>query len=81
MLFSTMEGSISRSGRKKSACVKILYFMIWNVFFAQTISGSVIDGWSAIAQLGKNLKDLPNLLATAVPSTVISLSLNGWFYI
>ncbi|XP_019174881.1 PREDICTED: CSC1-like protein RXW8 isoform X2 [Ipomoea nil] len=69
IFFSTMEGSISRSDRKKSACIKILYFMIWNVFFAQTISGSVIDGWSAIAKLGKNLKDLPNLLATAVPTT------------
>nr|GMD93890.1 CSC1-like protein RXW8 [Ipomoea batatas] len=82
MLFSTMEGSISRSGRKKSACVKILYFMIWNVFFAQTISGSVIDGWSAIAQLGKNLRDLPNLLATAVPTTatffITYVMTSGW---
>ncbi|CAH9053569.1 unnamed protein product [Cuscuta europaea] len=82
MLFSTMEGSISRSGRKKSACIKILYFMVWNVFFAQTISGSVIDGWSAIDQLGKNLKDIPNLLARAVPSTatffITYVLTSGW---
>ncbi|CAH9076968.1 unnamed protein product [Cuscuta epithymum] len=82
MLFSTMEGSISRSGRKKSACVKIVYFMIWNVFFAQTISGSVIDGWSAIDHLGKNLNDIPNLLATAVPQTatffITYVLTSGW---
>lgn len=32
MLFSTIEGSVSHSGRKKSACIKVLYFTIWNVF-------------------------------------------------
>ncbi|XP_031123788.1 CSC1-like protein RXW8 isoform X2 [Ipomoea triloba] len=82
MFFSTMECYISRSGRKKSACYKIMYFMIWNAFFAQTISGSVIDGWSALGHLGKNLKDIPNLLATALPSTatffITYVLTSGW---
>ncbi|GAB2269569.1 hypothetical protein Dimus_004489 [Dionaea muscipula] len=42
MLFSTMEGSISRSGRKKATCCKVLYFTIWNVFFVNLVSGTVI---------------------------------------
>ncbi|KAG5573393.1 hypothetical protein H5410_063159 [Solanum commersonii] len=63
MLFSKMEGSISRSGRKRSACIKVLYFFIWNVFFGNIISGSVIDRFNKI------FKDVNNLLSTAVPST------------
>ncbi|XP_019155873.1 PREDICTED: CSC1-like protein RXW8 [Ipomoea nil] len=82
MFFSTMECSISRSGRKKSACYKIMYFMIWNVFFAQTISGSVIDGWGAIGHLSENLKDMPTLLATAIPATatffITYVITSGW---
>ncbi|GAB2250274.1 hypothetical protein Droror1_Dr00013633 [Drosera rotundifolia] len=42
LLFSTMEGSISRSGRKKATCCKVLYFTIWNVFFVNLVSGTVI---------------------------------------
>ncbi|PHU01258.1 CSC1-like protein RXW8 [Capsicum chinense] len=63
MLFSKMEGSISRSGRKRSACIKVLCFFIWNVFFGNIVSGSVID------RLNKIFKDVNNLLSTAVPST------------
>ncbi|MCD9560854.1 hypothetical protein HAX54_019662 [Datura stramonium] len=63
MLFSKMEGSISRSGRKRSACIKVLYFFIWNVFFGNILSGSVLD------RLNKIFKDVNNLLSTAVPST------------
>ncbi|XP_060173354.1 CSC1-like protein RXW8 [Lycium barbarum] len=63
MLFSKMEGSISRSGRKRSACIKVLCFFIWNVFFGNIVSGSVIE------RLNKIFKDVNNLLSTAVPST------------
>ncbi|XP_006342673.1 CSC1-like protein RXW8 [Solanum tuberosum] len=63
MLFSKMEGSISRSGRKRSACIKVLYFFIWNVFFGNIVSGSVLDRFNKI------FKDVNNLLSTAVPST------------
>lgn len=63
LLFSTLEGSTSRSGRKRSASIKVLCFFIWNVFFGNILSGSVIDRFNTI------FKDVNYLLATAVPST------------
>lgn len=67
MLFSAVEGSISRSGRKKSACRKVLYFMIWNVFFVNVLSGSVISQLNVIS----SPKGIPAQLARAVPTQVI----------
>ncbi|XP_078177952.1 hyperosmolality-gated Ca2+ permeable channel 2.1-like isoform X3 [Carex rostrata] len=63
MLFSTMEGPTSRSGRKKSASWKVLYFTIWNVFFVNVLSGSVIIQISVLSIP----KDIPTQLAKAVP--------------
>ncbi|XP_020087237.1 CSC1-like protein RXW8 [Ananas comosus] len=63
MLFSAVEGPISHSGRKKSACCKVLYFTIWNVFFVNVLSGSVINQLNAISRP----KDIPSQLAEAVP--------------
>lgn len=68
MLFSAVEGSFSRSGRKKSACRKVLYFMIWNVFFVNVLSGSVISQLNVIS----SPKGIPAQLARAVPTQVIS---------
>ncbi|KAJ4788057.1 hypothetical protein LUZ62_039303 [Rhynchospora pubera] len=64
MLFSTMEGPTSRSGRKRSACCKVLYFTIWNVFFVNVLSGSVISQINILS----SPKDIPAQLAKAVPS-------------
>ncbi|XP_061344429.1 CSC1-like protein RXW8 [Gastrolobium bilobum] len=63
MLFSEVEGSISRSGRKKSACCKVLYFTIWNVFFVNVFAGSVISQLSVFT----SITELPAQLAKAVP--------------
>ncbi|KAK9097098.1 hypothetical protein Sjap_022595 [Stephania japonica] len=63
MLFSAIEGNISRSGRKRSACCKVLYFLIWNVFFVNVLSGSVISQINAIS----SPKDIPTQLAKVVP--------------
>ncbi|XP_072971847.1 CSC1-like protein RXW8 [Typha angustifolia] len=63
MLFSAVEGFISRSGRKKSACCKVLYFTIWNVFFVNVLSGSVISQLDAITRP----KHIPSHLAEAIP--------------
>ncbi|RDX93142.1 CSC1-like protein RXW8, partial [Mucuna pruriens] len=78
MLFSTVEGSVSRSGKKKSACVKVLYFTIWNVFFVNVFTGSVISQLSVFS----SVTDLPAQLAKAVPAqatffTTYILS-SGW---
>ncbi|KAL5189813.1 CSC1-like protein HYP1 [Glycine soja] len=63
MLFSTVEGSISRSGRKRSACTKFLYFTIWNVFFVNVFAGSVISQLAVFS----SITELPAQLAKAVP--------------
>ncbi|KAI4339799.1 hypothetical protein MLD38_024699 [Melastoma candidum] len=64
MAFSSVEGSVSRSGRKKSACCKVLYFVIWNVFFVNVLSGSVISQISVFS----SPKSIPTQLAKAVPT-------------
>lgn len=66
MLFSSVEGPVSRSGRKKSACVKILYFTIWNVFFVNVLSGSVISQLNVFS----SVRDIPTQLAKAIPTQV-----------
>ncbi|KAE8653937.1 CSC1-like protein [Hibiscus syriacus] len=64
MLFSTIEGVVSRSERKRSACVKVLYFTIWNVFFVNVLSGSIIRQLSVFS----SVRDIPTQLAKAVPT-------------
>jgi hypothetical protein len=66
MLFSTLEGPISHSERKKSACCKVLVFTIWNVFFFNVLSGSVINQLNALS----SPKEIPTQLARAVPLQV-----------
>ncbi|KAF3559018.1 hypothetical protein F2Q69_00013113, partial [Brassica cretica] len=64
MYFSALEGCISRSIRKNSACIKILYFTIWNVFFVNILSGSVIRQLNVFS----SVRDIPAQLARAVPT-------------
>uniref|UniRef100_A0ACD5X6Z7 Uncharacterized protein n=1 Tax=Avena sativa TaxID=4498 RepID=A0ACD5X6Z7_AVESA len=63
MRFSAIEGSISRSGRKTSACTKILIFNIWNVFFVNVLSGSLLNQINVLTRP----KDMPSMLAELVP--------------
>lgn len=67
MYFSALEGCISRSIRKKSACIKVLYFTIWNVFFVNILSGSVIRQLNVFS----SVRDIPAQLARSVPTQVI----------
>ncbi|XP_058781137.1 CSC1-like protein RXW8 isoform X2 [Vicia villosa] len=78
MLLSAVEGPISRSSRKRSACYKVLYFTIWNVFFVNVFAGSVISQLSVFT----SITELPAQLAKAVPTqatffTTYVLS-SGW---
>ena len=70
ILFSAVEGSISRSERKKSACFKVLYFTIWNMFFVNVFTGSVISQLSVFY----SVIDLPAQLAKEVPVQVMHLN-------
>ncbi|XP_062204517.1 CSC1-like protein RXW8 isoform X2 [Phragmites australis] len=63
MLFSTLEGPTSHSERKKSACCKVLYFTVWNVFFVNVLSGTVISQLNMLS----SPKDIPVQLARAIP--------------
>ncbi|XP_050365786.1 CSC1-like protein RXW8 [Argentina anserina] len=67
MLISTVEGSISRSGRKKSACFKILYFTIWNVFVVNIFTGTFIDIVSMFTKFD-HVEDLPAQIASSIPA-------------
>ncbi|PPD86166.1 hypothetical protein GOBAR_DD16899 [Gossypium barbadense] len=68
MLFSTIEGNVSHSERKKSAGIKVLYFTIWNVFFVNVLSGSIIRQLSVFS----SFRDIPTQLAKAVPTQATS---------
>ncbi|KAK1625819.1 hypothetical protein QYE76_000416 [Lolium multiflorum] len=63
MLFSTLEGPTSHSERKKSACRKMLYFLIWNVFFVSLASGTVINQLNS----SSTTKDIAVRLASVIP--------------
>ncbi|CAM8939069.1 unnamed protein product [Rhodiola kirilowii] len=65
MLLAELEGSISRSGRKKSACTKVLYFTIWNVFFVNVFSGTYLKQLDSLFVI----KDIPGQLGQAVPAS------------
>ncbi|KAB2038493.1 hypothetical protein ES319_D03G148800v1 [Gossypium barbadense] len=76
MLFSAIEGNISRSQRKWGACIKVLYFTIWNVFFVNVLFGSIIRQLTVFS----SFKDAPKQLARAVPTHVtFPCVLNCWF--
>ncbi|XBH54290.1 CSC1-like protein RXW8 [Aegilops tauschii subsp. strangulata] len=79
MRFSAIEGSISRSGRKTSACTKILIFNIWNVFFVNVLSGSVLNQLNVLTRP----KDMPSMLAELVPKQatffMTYVLTSGWF--
>ncbi|KAF7828020.1 CSC1-like protein [Senna tora] len=61
---SSIQGYISHSDIEKSACDKVLWFTIWNVFFATLFSGSVLTSLSIFLEP----KSIPQRLAVAVPA-------------
>lgn len=79
MLFSAIQGSVSYSGKKKSACAKMLYFTVWNVFFVNVLSGTVINQLNNIIS---SPKDLPRQLAKAIPGQatffITYILTSGW---
>ncbi|XP_058777336.1 CSC1-like protein At1g69450 isoform X2 [Vicia villosa] len=61
---STIQGYISRSEIERSATTKVLWFTIWNVFFATAFSGSILSMMSIIL----DPKVIPGKLAVVVPA-------------
>lgn len=79
MLFSAIQGSVSYSGKKKSACAKMVYFTVWNVFFVNVLSGTVINQLNNIIS---SPKDIPRQLAKAIPGQatffITYILTSGW---
>ncbi|XP_077224006.1 hyperosmolality-gated Ca2+ permeable channel 2.3 isoform X3 [Tasmannia lanceolata] len=65
-LFSSMQGYISHSEIEKSACYKVLWFTIWNIFFAYVLSGSVLNVFL-------DPKNIPSRLAVGVPAQLLNV--------
>ena len=61
---SSFQGHICHSDIQKSACNKVIWFTIWNVFFATVFSGSAFYKLSVIL----DPKEILFKLAVAVPA-------------
>ncbi|KAJ6312157.1 hypothetical protein OIU77_013832 [Salix suchowensis] len=64
VFLSSIQGYISHSRIEKSACSKLLWFTVWNVFFATVFSGSILIQFSIIL----DPKNIPSELAVSVPA-------------
>ncbi|XVF16675.1 hypothetical protein REPUB_Repub10bG0052700 [Reevesia pubescens] len=65
MIFlSSTEGYISHSQIERSACTKLLWFTVWNIFFANVLSGSALSMVNIILEP----KKIPSLLGEVVPA-------------
>ncbi|KAK4490718.1 hypothetical protein RD792_001419 [Penstemon davidsonii] len=64
IVLSSIQGYIALSQIEKSACTKVLWFTIWNIFFANVLSGSALYRIDVFLEL----KRIPELLAVAVPA-------------
>ena len=79
---SSMQGYTAFSQIEKSACVKLLWFTIWNIFFANVLSGSALYQVNVFLEP----KKIPRVLAVAVPAQVkvfqvlTEPSVNLWRY-
>lgn len=75
---SSLQGYICHSNIEKSACNKVLWFTVWNIFFATVFSGSVLYQLSIIL----DPKNIPSKLAVAVPAQasffVAYVVTSGW---
>ncbi|KAI4389043.1 hypothetical protein MLD38_001307 [Melastoma candidum] len=60
---SAVQGYIAFSQIQISACIKMLWFTIWNIFFANVLSGSALYRVDVFLEP----KNIPKVLAEAVP--------------
>ncbi|XP_058739272.1 CSC1-like protein HYP1 [Vicia villosa] len=64
VMLSSLQGYISWSQIQRSACTKVLWFTIWNIFFANVLSGSALYRLNYLLEP----KEFPRVLAEAVPA-------------
>ncbi|KAL8471634.1 hypothetical protein ACS0TY_029042 [Phlomoides rotata] len=63
IVLSSIQGFIAISQIEKSACIKMVWFTVWNVFFTNVLSGTALYRLDVLLEP----KRLPELLALAVP--------------
>ncbi|XP_057769572.1 CSC1-like protein HYP1 isoform X2 [Salvia miltiorrhiza] len=63
IVLSSIQGYIALSQIEKSATIKMLWFTVWNVFFANVLSGTALYRLDVLLEP----KRIPELLAVAVP--------------
>ncbi|KAL6520411.1 hypothetical protein OROMI_032591 [Orobanche minor] len=63
IVLSSIQGYIALSQIERSACTKMLWFTIWNIFFANVLSGSALY----MINIFLEPKRIPEVLAIAVP--------------
>lgn len=66
IVLSSIQGYIALSQIEKSACIKMLWFTVWNIFFANVLSGTALYRIDILLEP----KRIPELLAVAVPGQV-----------
>ncbi|KAM7268622.1 hypothetical protein ACFE04_010788 [Oxalis oulophora] len=64
VVFSSMQGSNSISKIEISACTQMIVFTIWNIYFANAVSGSALYR----VRMFIEPKTIPTILAQAVPA-------------
>lgn len=64
IMFSSIQGHISLSKIEKSACSKVWWFTVWNIFFANALSGTALYH----VQVFLEPKKIPQVLAEGVPA-------------
>ncbi|KAL8268999.1 hypothetical protein R6Q59_002797 [Mikania micrantha] len=63
-LLSSQQGYICNSDIERSACHKVIWFTVWNVFFANVLSASAFNLLFILLEF----KDIPSKLAVYVPA-------------
>ncbi|KAI3796068.1 hypothetical protein L1987_38731 [Smallanthus sonchifolius] len=63
-LLSSQQGYICTSDIERSACHKVIWFTVWNVFFANVLSASAVSLLFILLEI----KDIPSRLAVSVPA-------------
>lgn len=70
VVLSSIQGYIALSQIEKSACIKVLWFFVWNIFFANVLSGSALYRVEVFLEP----KRIPEILAVAVPGQVYAFN-------
>lgn len=66
IMLSSVQGYVAFSKIERSACIKVLLFSVWNIFFANVLSGSALYQVDVFLEP----KKIPFVLAEAVPAQV-----------